>query len=660
MVNKTNILIKQLILVGYRKNYLVPFHPGVNIIYGDSTTGKSTILELINYLLGSSKFDTYDEIETAVRYAALELELNGKTYVIKRDIFDSSKFVEVYEANYGDIDKVFPEKYTASYGQKEAPSGYLSDFLLDSMGFPNVKVRRAPTQTDTKMVQLSFRDIFKYCYLNQEDIGSKHLLDVNNWAVNNKNKQTFKYLFNLLDSSITSIEHELADLSVDKRLLESKYNAVSDFLRDTEFKSLEEIYHSSDELDQQIEVLEEELNQIKQNMVANSDKYHALKEILLTIQLHIKKLEEDRSSSENAIERYTRLKNDYLNDIEKIKAIELAKDKIGNSLDVSMSCPICNNDLSIEAVRESFQVSDNDKLNHELNILKRRVKDLIEIIKSEKDKYKKATTELYGVNIELNQARRMLDEESIEMITPYLTERDAILSKLATLTEKRGQTDITLKIRNQEEKIATAIVKNQNKIDILKEKLQELQEKAPSLAEVTTKLGETLDGYLEKVNVKNRVNIGISQSTYLPIVRGKNYIEITSGGLRTITSIGHFVGFQQYSLDKDMNLPRLLMIDTVGKYLGKTEERYFNDTDIAEDGIENISDPSKYKNIYEYLINMSEMAEQEGKSCQIILVDNDVPPSIQKEYAGFVIAHYSSSGEGGLPIGLIDDADVNK
>lgn len=658
MSNKTNILIKQLILVGYRKDYIVPFNPGVNIIYGDSTTGKSSILELINYSLGASKFDTYDEIEAAVRYVALELELNNKPYVIKRDIFNPKKLVEVYETSYINIDKVYPDLYAPFYGLEKGPAGYLSDFLLDSMELPNLKIRRAPTKVESKIVQLSFRDIFKFCYLNQEDVGSTHLLDNSNWPVYTKNKQTFKYLFNLLDSTITDLEQELSELSYVKKQLENKYVSVAEFLRDTEFSSLEEIHHSSDELDEKIEILESQLQDISQHMVANSDRYHTLKDIINTINLNIKKRENEKFESEHAIERYSRLKNDYLNDIEKLKSAKLAKEIIGGTDGNLTVCPICSNDFDINSIRLNFQISDNDKVNHEMNTLRRRVKELENIIQNEKNKYKNSNLELFGFNSELDQARQMLDEESNSMITPYISERDGILSNLATLMEKRNQTDITLKIRNQEEKIHSAIVKTQGKIDSLNKNLEELQENAPSLSSVLDTLSIMLDEYLEKINIKNRRNINISQSTFLPIIGEKNYVNITSGGLRTITSLGYFIGLLKYSLYNEMNFPHLLMIDTVGKYLGKTDGKYAVETDEDEDKKENISDPSKYKNIYEYMIDVCEIAEKDGKSCQIILVDNDVPPSIQKEYAGFVVAHYSSSGESGLPIGLIDDADI--
>ncbi|MGQ7194581.1 hypothetical protein ACUOA9_14120, partial [Escherichia sp. HC-TM1] len=41
--------------------------------------------------------------------------------------------------------------------------------------------------------------------------------------------------------------------------------------------------------------------------------------------------------------------------------------------------------------------------------------------------------------------------------------------------------------------------------------------------------------------------------------------------------------------------------------------------------------------------------------CQIILVDNDLPNSFSTGELSNIIAHYSSVGEDGLPLGLIDD-----
>jgi len=161
------------------------------------------------------------------------------------------------------------------------------------------------------------------------------------------------------------------------------------------------------------------------------------------------------------------------------------------------------------------------------------------------------------------------------------------------------------------------------------------------------------------VNIKRQEGIRISSKSFSPIIRDREYLNITSGGLRTISSIGFMIALLESAIDSEINHPRLLMIDTVGKYLGKTTKlKYQDQTNLSEDNIEGISDPLKYQNIYEYILSVANRAEEKDVPCQIILVDNDVPDSFVNRYKAYIVAHYSSTGENGLAVGLIDDVGV--
>lgn len=96
------------------------------------------------------------------------------------------------------------------------------------------------------------------------------------------------------------------------------------------------------------------------------------------------------------------------------------------------------------------------------------------------------------------------------------------------------------------------------------------------------------------------------------------------------------------------------MVDTVGKFIGKTPEDTESDHTNNEEDL-GATDPEKYKNLFDALISIAEDFEDNGKLCQIILVDNDIPLDVAEEYRGFQVAHYRSNGMNGLPIGLIDD-----
>ncbi|WP_317203891.1 hypothetical protein [Janthinobacterium sp.] len=659
MANNPSIIVKRLILVGHRKNYQIAFESGVNIIYGDSATGKSSILELINYLLGSSKFIYDEEIETAVKYAALEVELNGVIYTISRDIFSSTRPIEVCASNFESIGDVFPKKFAPNYSGDDGLDGFFSDFLLSALNLPILKVREAPSQFDSPMVRLSFRDIFKYCYLKQDDVGSKQLLSVANGVLYSKNKQTFRYIFNLLDSSITELEQEIHNVNLKKVELARKYKSVSDFLRETQFETAINLSDISDELQKQSNSLKSELDRINSSMVANNETYLYLKESLDVFSIKFVGVQGARKDSELSIERFSRLKNDYIGDIEKLKAIQQAQILIGTPTVAAFSCPICDTKVDLSRIKAEYKIDDSDKANHEINALTRRIRDIDGVIQAERDKLLLLSQESDILSNDQAKARRLLDEESKQMITPYLSERDGISVELATVNEKIRQSDHFLKVRNQQQLIFTEVDRLENNIAVLTEKLAILKKNTPSIVSILADLGNLLSKFLVKVNIKEPRNISINATNFLPILRNRNYVDITSGGLRTILSIGYFLSLFEHSISHSSNIPAFLMIDTVGKYLGKTQSQY-GETVRAEDEKENVADPIKYSNMYEYMINLVDRAALKEIPCQIILVDNDVPLAIQQKYAGFVTAHFSSEGVNDLPFGLIDDAHLQK
>lgn len=126
------LLLKNLILIGHRKDYRVTFHPGINIIYGDADTGKSSILRFVYYLLGGKQIKIDEEISSSVKYAVLEISINGKPYCISRDIFNPTRDIDVYSCKYSEISNSFPEKYKSSITKE----------MIKIKVFPNLFLRR--------------------------------------------------------------------------------------------------------------------------------------------------------------------------------------------------------------------------------------------------------------------------------------------------------------------------------------------------------------------------------------------------------------------------------------------------------------------------------------------------------------------------------------
>jgi uncharacterized coiled-coil DUF342 family protein len=651
---KTKFKISRLIIAGIRKNYITTFHEGVNIIYGDSDTGKSTILELINYTLGSKTIELADEINTSCHYVSSEFVINDKLYTFKRDVFNKNNPIEVYPCSFEDCSNFYPDKFNPTSIPLNNGLEYVSDFLLDLLNFPKLKIKTSPSKANSNFQKVSFRNIFKYCYLDQDTVGSKNLLENNNWVKSSILKETFKYITNTLDSSISEISIEIANLINNKDILLKEHSVISKFFQESNIKNINEIDYEINAIDENIDVLTDEVNNLNISMKANSKNYLELKSYYDELNVNTKRLDIETKELSVKIENYSRLLNDYDNDIDKISSVLLAQTRIGEISTEVSPCPICDSSITIEIDKDNFSIVPSTHLEKEVSSLKSRKRDIKSLIQLSKDEHKSKYSEMIENQNLLIKVRTMIDEENSNMVTPFLTQRDALLKELNRSEERRNNLVSTLKLRNQLNKIIERIAQHESQLNYLNDTLDELKSKAPDINVIFSEMKNYMYSYLENINIKNRKNISISTKTFLPVFRGHDYSAITSGGLRTILSIGYYLSLMNLSIKMNINYPNFIMIDTVGKYLGKTGT-YEIAQSIDNEVDEGLTDPEKYKNIYAEILNITELAKSKDISCQIIIVDNDIPEHIKKCEDDFVVEHFSTIGVVKSKIGLIDD-----
>ncbi|EEZ7234273.1 exonuclease SbcC, partial [Salmonella enterica] len=567
-----------------------------------------------------------------------------------------NELIEVYSCNFDNVGSYIPKKYAPKFNITSAPDGFFSDFLMDSLSFPKLKLKVSPSQEISKFRRISFRDIIKFCYIDQDNMGSKSLLGLTEWARYAHTKEVFKYIFNLFDADISDIESQISEKTTEFNRLVKKYENVSEFLRETGYESIASLDMEIDKCDLTIEDLEDKLRDLNSSMKADSEVYNELKAYHSEFNLKIKGLLKKIADVSYKREQYVRLKNDYKNDINKIQAIHTANSKIGQLTNVKCNCPICDNIITINNDDSVFLNSKTEKLDEELNSLLRRVKSIDELIVNLATEGQSLAQERSVLEDDLAKVAEMIDTEAEEMITPFLTQRDALVKELADIRNRRGNLVSSLRVRNHQDDILTLQAKLKENLSKLSEQLERLKKDAPDISGILSSLGDYLNDFLAKINIKNRTGISISPSTYSAIVRNRDYFNITSGGLRTLISIGYISSLLKYSIVNDINHPRFLLLDTVGKYLGKsTKYKYMSETDSTADLKEGTSDPEKYEQIFNSLIDISNYAQQKSTPCQIIVVDNDVPEKLAGRLKAITVAQFSSTGENNLPPGLIDD-----
>ena len=645
------LIINKLTLVGTRKNYVVPFSPGLNIIHGDSDTGKSSILNLIDYCLGSSDIDLYTEIENSGKYCLLEVDLNGKVYTIKRGIFEPNAFIDVFHSAIDNINDIFPLQYGPNYSKK-GEDGYISDFFLDALSIPKVETKQSPSKADSKMNKLSFRDILKYNYLTQDDVGSKDILDRKSFVLAVKNQETFKFLHNLLDTNITELQALISEKTTHRKELDQKYATISSFFRETQLRTEDTLLNEKNEVKLKLVSIEEELKKLNSEMIANTETDSELRGVIGELEAQIQTKNRTLQSVKLQVSQNILLKNDYHHDIQKLKSsIKLTESLplVHNSVD----CPVCSNALVLDKLKEGVIDTSPQILEQELKSLNRRIKDVSNFIEENRNEVFRNEEEIRQIYSRITQAKNLLDNQTKELISPFLAQRDGLLTARAQFLESLSNIDYTLKIRNQ----LTEIIKSSAKLSLEIEKLllslEELKSNTPTVEFVTGNIADYLKEYLNSVRMNNVFGVSIDPRTFLPIVRDREYYQLTSGGVRTLVSVGYYISLLQNSMNNSTNHPNFLMIDTVAKYLGKTKPQYIDATDKSEDIKEGITadDPTKYVNMYKYLINLC----QGRLDMQVILVDNDIPQEIASILNASVVRQFNVDGHDNLPRGFIDD-----
>ena len=84
-----------------------------------------------------------------------------------------------------------------------------SDFLLRSLGMPILKVRKRKGDPEFALQRLSFRDFYKFCYLDQPDLDSSFFL-LEQPIRQEKSKDVLRYVLGFHSDRLNELQAELS------------------------------------------------------------------------------------------------------------------------------------------------------------------------------------------------------------------------------------------------------------------------------------------------------------------------------------------------------------------------------------------------------------------------------------------------------------------
>ncbi|MBJ8888344.1 AAA family ATPase [Citrobacter sp. FDAARGOS_156] len=423
------------------------FHKGVNIIRGWNGTGKSTVVDLLSYALGSVITD-WTEHQSYCDNVYAQVLLNGIRVTLKRDIIENGlSKMYIHEGTIDTAVKLGSQWTGYPYRRSDTLHSF-SQQLFELLSLPRHK-----TDDDRN---LTLHQIMRLMYVDQLSATTKLLKEEKAFDNPNLRRAIGEYLLGIDDLEAHNLRQELLS---ETKLFE-KYNSEAnsifkiiggDDVKISEHSLNERINNYSKELDALNEKMEKLLSSENSNL--NKEEQSILSKLQsknLELVALKTKLEEDSLSLSREI-----------NDTKLfLVSLESRKDALLNSKAVNSTvgsiefkyCPSClghievSNDIECCGLCKNTysKNSSNDAYVKQLNNLNFQIKESSQVIVSLESELAKLKTSLENTNLRISETIRSLRTFSVipsekeSMIIEIGKSIGFIESAIISLEENRG------------------------------------------------------------------------------------------------------------------------------------------------------------------------------------------------------------------------------
>lgn len=631
--------INKLRIEGDKYRRTLEFKSGLNIISGDIYSGKSLVLRLIDYTLGKGEINL--KVQRALdQYCDkifLEIEIDNKKYTIRRSLKKDKTNFYLYYCQLTSI---------AEYTPRVLKKKDLSIMLMDLLDIPIIRLLKNKKQSSDKELEtLTIRDIFRFTYIDQHDLGTHNFLKGQEPEAR-KNKYVFEVMMNFIEEDKKGIKEQIAKINNEINENRRIINGLTQFLKEGEFSDLSKLIQQRNHIDIKIKKLNIKkrllINNIKNYRVNDNPIYQKLLEDRNNKILEINKIE--KNIKENQLELYSRksLLKSYEKELADIKATQEANYYF-ETIKHKMKCPLCKSEVDVvddNNISEETFLGMYKELEEKIAMIRAMIDNLILNIRKMKQEKSYYIDKMGAIGTLLDK----YNSNNVEEINS-INEIEDINKLISNLKDEFIRYQEAIKIHNKIEEKNQENINKEKRLLGLNAKLDELLTDIKFKKNVLFSINEEYRSLLTNLGYKVDENdTYISSDDYIPYYNGASVYEHDSGGLLVciqISYLGALINTYIEHEDFEIKYPNFLMLDTIGKYLGAYKSIYVSDSETVE-----IMDEETYKDIYDLLSDI-------GEKTQVIIVDN-TPPQEEGKYIRYIFKNETKSREAISESGLID------
>lgn len=305
----------------------VEFTSGLNVIVGPSDTGKTFILQCIDYVLGAGSRP--DELSEAEDYDKVVLELDA--------VADGSHYVLERALRGGDVELTRSDGSTEQLrGQHAAGrTDTVSYFLLQLSGLSGKCIR---TNSRGTTRDLSFRDVARLAIVSEQDvIRESSPVHASSGYQQTASRSVFRLLLSGSDdSAVVAVE--------DSRISRARVEAKTDVLQGMLDQLREQITERSIEGDttalrDQIDRLDTTYHVVEERLAESGAEMAGVEERRRELWFGLREIRGQLEVSTGLAERFSLLAKQYEADLRRLDAIAEAGSRLG---DIGVErCPLC-------------------------------------------------------------------------------------------------------------------------------------------------------------------------------------------------------------------------------------------------------------------------------------------------------------------------------
>ncbi|MEW5096556.1 hypothetical protein [Clavibacter michiganensis] len=239
-VGNEKLLVTSVALVASDKSRSeVVFGSGLSVVQGPSDTGKSFMVDAIDFVLGSSKLRAIPEM-TVYDYAEVGLRTSAGLNVTLQRRLAGGNIILLSSDSSGE-----EYKQSLAFRHRAGDVATLSGYLLDQVGLLGRLIRR---NKQNKLISLSFRDVAHLSIINEIDIQSDTPpVLTGQYTTATKELAAFRAIVEDTDDSLLV---ETQDKSEQKKITAGQVRLIDSMLDRLALESHD--YESREELEQQL------------------------------------------------------------------------------------------------------------------------------------------------------------------------------------------------------------------------------------------------------------------------------------------------------------------------------------------------------------------------------------------------------------------------